>query len=195
MKKLVLIASLLFIAPSKSIYKQVWESTVIYDVPGKGHCTAFAIRFDPPTYVTSSHCLLDEAGVINGSKAVVVAVKGELAGLVVPDGKAIPALILGSKPELGDHIIAFGYGGPESIPFFFEGPYLGETKFHDVDHHLSYFQQNTMKGMSGGPIVNSEGRVVSVALCGGSYSPTDAQFGCGETYNNTADFIRQLTAR
>ena len=196
----LLVATLTASAAAKkttNLYEDVWKSVVVYAVDATAHCTAFAVRFDPALYVTARHCFGDDValGTIDSAKVTVVAVSQELVAVTTTTGRQHPILILGDRPQLGQYVTGMGYGGPYKVPFMYRGVYVGDYPVMGEERKLAVFQQNFVGGMSGGPVVNDEGRVVSVMQCGASYGGHNADFGCGSTYDETSDFIRQVTAR
>ena len=197
----VTLLSLLWLAPvaakTKSNFIQdAWKSVVLYELGDNGHCTAFAVRFDPPTYITASHC--PPGGTVDGKGVTFLARTNELVAFTVENGRARPILILGSRPELYlETVYQVGFGGPFKIPFVYAGivEAYKTVPYPNTETPMMMFSANGIGGMSGGPIINNQGHLVSVVLCGGSYTSSDGMFGCGASYEELSDLYRQVTAR
>lgn len=170
-------------AKHSNMYETVWESTARFMFDPYHWCNSFSVNINPPTFLTATHCLSDDLGTINGQSVAVKGVSGEIAILVVD--KALPMLPIGNRPSIGDEIVSFGFAGP-AIPFFSRGQVITQDSdpTGTPDKHLMMFTNNTMHGMSGGPIVNLKGQVVSMIMCGGYFNQGDAHFGCGATYDD-----------
>jgi hypothetical protein len=198
---LSLLATPLFAAKPTTFLTNTWKSIVEYKLKindHEAHCTAFAVRFDPPTYLTAAHCNVGVPGEIDGQMVEFVAQSNQILAIKVPNGKARPMLILGERPRAWeDTVHAYGIGGALRHPFIFDGRVL-DTRRKPYDEEtdlMMMFNQNFIGGMSGGPIVNEKGQLVSVVECGGMYSPMDAGFGCGANYDELSDMYRHVTAR
>lgn len=180
-----------------NIYVETWKSIVLYRIGEDNHCTAFAVRFDPMVYITASHCFGEGTplGTIDGIQVVPVLQVGEATAVTVPNGKSHPMLILGGRPALGELVTGLGFGGPVRFPFMYQSMYLGDGPVMTDGKVLAATQSNYVGGMSGGPIINAEGHVVSIIQCGGNYGGHNADFGCGSTYDETLEIIQKVTSR
>lgn len=151
-----------------------------------GTCTAFAIRKYPARYITAAHCTTDQNIKINGwTTAVlerdeydptlsiaVIEVRPTVAELLdshrTPPPSPVP-LKLGRLPKKGDAVIALGYGGGAPQVMFFAGQVLSTDlplPAEGPPRPAFFMNTVTMKGMSGGPVMDRDGRVVSVVLGG-----------------------------
>ena len=177
-------------------YAEALKSMVLLK-HAQGHCTATAVRFDPPTYLTASHCITEPLGTIDDRPVQLTMLAGELAVVRVPDGKARPVFILGSRPAYGDPIAMDGFGGPYRIPFILEARMIADNQppHPEAEAPSMVFSAGAMAGMSGGPVLDADGKLISILLCSGHYNARDAYFACGSTYDETADLYRAATAR
>lgn len=135
----------------------------------EGECTVFSINTQRHLYLTAAHCLGTDL-LVGGHPANILLIDEvkDVMVLQVP-GFAQAALLPAPRPaKMGEEVAAFGYGygwdqpsiktGLISIPDFSHKS-LG-------DRHLTILSFATILGMSGGPIINRSGRVVSMVQQG-----------------------------
>lgn len=129
-------------------------------------CTGFAIW--PNLLMTAGHCTEFNTVIINGWSATRMFYDKEsgLAVLEVPN-ISVPYLKLGSRPKQGTRVITVGYGRYAPHPLFFFGLFQGDFDPWDRNRPYATYSATGMRGMSGGPIVNIKGEVVSVVGGGG----------------------------
>jgi S1-C subfamily serine protease len=129
-----------------------------------GDCSTFAIDGVRHYYLTAAHCQGDVLEV-DGKSAGVVLVDATLDLLVlrVPEGRH-PALASGHPVRQGQAVMAYGYAFGWTTIFAKTGvvavPDLRIPLFGNRSLTLTDFA--FIEGMSGGPVVDAEGRVVSM---------------------------------
>lgn len=165
-----------YLKPLKSIVK-------IHALTDEGkppsQCTAFAVN--AITYITAYHCVekQEEVHVFKENQIGLGIVyktdkKNDLAMFrsnVMSEG-----LNLGSEPKLGDKLYFFGYPFDVPFPVFFEAFALGKQYIPPIDHTYFILNHPSYQGMSGGPVTNSEGGVVSVMQMGAPFISGGAEY-------------------
>jgi len=130
----------------------------------KGDCTAFAIDDVRHFYLTAQHCQGDTMEV-DGKPAGVVFVDDKLDLLVlrVPEGRH-RALKSGQPVVRGTDVAAFGYAFGWTDLFVKVGVVaVPDLRIALFGHRsLTVVSFAFIEGMSGGPVVDAEGRVVSI---------------------------------
>ena len=152
-----------------------------------GQCTAFAVR--PTRFVTANHCMIgiEDAALEHAAKRYNGHVVGrdEGADLIMLETELIrPGLKLGARPHWGDNVYGFGYAFDLVHPFFAMFQYMGD----DPLGHAATFNRQLLPGMSGGPIVNEAGELVSV----NSRSNPGWPIAGGVTYDSLQSFLSKF---
>jgi hypothetical protein len=130
------------------------------DPGNSGSCTAWAVK--PFQWITAKHC---KEPVMTIDNQLVEVIK-ETDDLLLVSGPNVPPLLLAVKdPQIGDEVFLFGYppGYDWEKPIFFHG--MVNTDEHidgEIHHNLYGIDSTGGPGMSGGPIINYDGRVVGV---------------------------------
>jgi hypothetical protein len=135
----------------------------------EGQCSAFSIA--PGKWVTASHCLNGGPYTLDRthSASVTEAQDGGYGLAVLTSDLKRPGLKLGDKPKRGEDVLQTGYGAGGPL-LFFEGVVVIPAITFD-GAPLQFTSALGMPGMSGGPIVNRKGRIVSVVI--GAVKPTE----------------------
>lgn len=164
----VLALALFAIAPVSAhrlpdMYK-VFKSVAKF-VTGAGHCTAFSIDQGKALYATAAHCYSESSMKIDDQdvKEVVKSVSDDI--LIVQGGKKRPAIRVGQKPWVGMDVFPIGYGGGSPVPLFFSANVIHpRIDPFGGNYEPGWLIMNVgiVPGMSGGPIVNELGEVVSL---------------------------------
>jgi S1-C subfamily serine protease len=136
-----------------------------------GRCSGFCVNSEKGNFITAGHCLGDELK-IDGKNATIIAQDHVLDIAVITLGEPVnvAALQLGKQPRFRDklELLGFPLSSPQlfSIPVIFQG-----------DFYMTYLEPDravmigsSMPGMSGGPILNSTGKVVGMVNGGGNPS-------------------------
>lgn len=132
-----------------------------------GACTAFSIREVPGQFITANHCAQGkvEAG---GVEFMVRHRDADEDLALIETAWGLPALEVGREPRVGDELKAIGYPVASPNPMIFPSTYQGAfitPLLKETARTVTV--GNTIPGMSGGPIVDKRGEVVSVVLGGG----------------------------
>jgi S1-C subfamily serine protease len=147
-----------------------------------GTCTAFSVDQALGRFVTANHCA--QGTVRHGGITFAVIARDEDADLVLlqTDRGSLPALKLGSQPKTGDSLLSVGYPLSSPKPMLLPSMYQGQFDAWADGGNFAIFAGNAIPGMSGGPIVNTRGEVVSVVLGGGNPSMAYQNMGYGARY-------------
>lgn len=119
-------------------------------------CTGFIVDAAKGLVLTAEHCVEKDENYVNGLLSDVIKKDSHLALLKVPSMMGPPLDIRKDKLERGEQVIAMGWGYGilgGSLRMVYNSNYDGELI---LDGALS-------PGMSGGPIVDMEGKVVGVS--------------------------------
>ena len=152
--------------------------------------------------ITASHCVNDEVGyaelkTAHGANTRVIKLDKQHDIALLETEETMPPLELGPKPKLGDRVWQVGYGetgaGPHVLFFYLLPSYIqalkGETPLYNF-HDMNTMAGNSFAGMSGGPIVDDNGKVVSSVIGG---APHDSDFGIignGSEYDALKKFFQ-----
>lgn len=125
-------------------------------------CTAFSINEQATYYLTDAHCF-DEQGMVlmkDGEQILVedVVYHDPEHDLMVLDAtKGLPGLKLNKiEAPLGSEVLGVGHAfGTEQLHF------MSANVSSYVDGH-QFLDNTVIPGMSGGPVVNTEGKVVGI---------------------------------
>lgn len=145
-------------------------SVVKLYTPEGGQCSAFAV--DPLTYITAAHCVIGEDEVYRIvtlyhkgtlAQAEVYAVDPEHDLAAVKTNLMLAAGIkIGSQPKEEDSIAALGFPMDSPIVIAYYGDADGDYSGLFVRSPRFYVRVKLIGGMSGGPMVDMKGRVVSI---------------------------------
>jgi S1-C subfamily serine protease len=168
---LLLVASTLFSAPAPSIVP-------LQSAGGSNFCTTWSINAQKHYYATAAHCLGENAPTphLFGQRVKVV-LDDEKADVAVVQGPVgSPALKLSKDaPQIGDqiHVTGFPYGFPKVMTFkgLFAHPGMDiYEKDQDGEKHYAgtyaLFDMTAAPGNSGSPVMNKDGKVVSLLQVG-----------------------------
>lgn len=170
MKHLLLALILLlpaFTIPAQSIGRLEGTS-----VDGNGQCTAFSIHAERAYWVTATHCLMKEM-FIDGVRRVMRIIEQEdgVMGLAViatdprPEGGRVRALRMGKEPDAGDEMLQAGFGMNAPSLLLLRGPAIGPMPLPTEEGEPAFFMgMSNIEGMSGGPVLDEDGKVVSVII-------------------------------
>ena len=140
-------------------------------------CTAFSINYDQGLYMTARHCtqpfegndsekgapsVIEEFPTFNGKPLFLVFESDALDLAILKSYVKTPALRYRTKPtDVGQAVGAYGYGYGGATPIFRVGVV---SVFQRDERGSEWMLLDTplVRGMSGGPIVDEDGRVVGV---------------------------------
>lgn len=155
-----------------------------------GYCSAFSINDPKDYFLSAAHCFgsyMTVAG--NNAYPIYVDRDSDLMVVVVPDSGNVPALSPASEVRSGEETAAFGYGYAFSQPMLRFGP-LSIVDLEYEHEHFSIFGFTFVGGMSGGPVVDRDGKVVSIVQQGNEYIGMGRTL--GEILSKTAKFWEHL---
>lgn len=133
-----------------------------------GNCTAVAIGKNN-VFITASHCEPTVGGMIIDEWLTVRKLMREAGdlGVMVLKGEAdkkFRPLEL-AEPRIGTDILAIGFGDGAPVPLLFEGVYTHpDLLLPDGTATLSFFSSHGTYGMSGGPVIDRDGHLVSIVI-------------------------------
>lgn len=160
----------------------VYKSVVKIQV-GTGHCTGFSVDKGKRLYSTTAHCLGSRMRIDDQDVMPIVAdYDGDI--LIVQGGNRRPALRLGQRPYIGQDVFPIGYGKSSPYPLVFAAnfQYMGDPWNQGGNHFV--LNVGLIPGMSGGPIVDSRGEVVSVVSLTGYPDDWFQMVGGGSPWEN-----------
>lgn len=159
-----------------------------------GNCTAFSVDHALGQFVTAGHCA--RGPVLVGSTRLDVIALDEAADIALLQARegGLPALKLGSQPRTGDATLSVGYPLSSPNPMLVPSMYQGQFDAWSDGNNFAVFSGNPMPGMSGGPIVNTRGEVVSVVLGGGNPSQVYQNVGFGTQYQALRRLVQKWKA-
>ena len=176
-----------------------------------GHCSGFSVRSYKAQgvpyglFVSADHCVIKGAryeiegkpawpmdGLIEGGKVTDTRYEGEDIVVFLSLDVQKPELEIGLLPQTGETILGMGYGLDSPTPLFFDGLVISLNYLVDDMGYRMYFSNNWIPGMSGGPIINQKGKIVSVVQCGGHPASHYQNIGCGARYWTLAKMIQEL---
>lgn len=132
-------------------------------------CTGFSINEEDGLVSTAAHCLGEDEKA-DGQPAQVVFVNPTTDLMVLKVDKHKPALHPAmNQAQTGDDILAFGYGYGFMKPMARSGHVaIGDIVVNEIKagEHFLVSDFAYVGGMSGGPVVNEDGDVVSVCQNG-----------------------------
>jgi S1-C subfamily serine protease len=182
-----------------SILAKARESVVRLTYPDapEGICTGFVFGRQRQYIVTARHCIIEDgktwATRVGTIPLSVVQEFGQEELMVLSPGRGlmfrVPALELGAAPKVGQEVAALGFYGriaSEATATF--GLVSAVRQSFNTKYLLPGLIVNgpVMKGMSGGPLIDRHGRVVSVVVCTGFGDA--AGLSCGTGF----DVMKQL---
>jgi S1-C subfamily serine protease len=148
----------------------------------KGSCSGVSVQEEFGNFLTSDHCIGKRLE-LGGQQLMVIRQDPTediaLVSLQRPSG--IPAIRLGKAPMFRDKTEALGFAFQTSLLLSIGTIFQGELDFEGAGVSM-VFIGNTMAGMSGGAIVNDEGKLVSLVKGGGKPGTTIQVFGLGVRY-------------
>jgi len=149
-------------------------------------CTATAIG-PKNVFVTAAHCKPEEGGIIADGWLTLreLWISEDPMGLMVLKGEAdkhYPALKIGKEPTPGTPALMCGFpsGSPEMLCS--PAPFQALMQAPDGSGMMSWFAGRAGGGMSGGPIVNEKGELISLVLGGFAVDDNLAPWSVGSTY-------------
>jgi len=165
MKRILLV---LLLAGSTTIRAAAIGDVLVRITLGEdSHCSAFQVK--PGVYFTAAHCL-HAASITLAGRPVTVLLADDVSDLGVfrAEFKLPKVIELGKAPKPLDAVNMIGYSIIPNAPFFFGGfvladvisPVEGIAPVLLINHPVA-------PGMSGGPIVDRTGKLVSV-ISGGN---------------------------
>jgi S1-C subfamily serine protease len=155
----------------------------------EGQCSAFSIA--PGKWVTAAHCLNGGPYTLNRLHIATVteAQPGNYGLAVLTSDFTAPALKLGDRPKRGEDVLQTGFGGGGPL-IFFEGVVVIPAVTFD-GAPLQFTSALGMPGMSGGPVVNRKGRIVSVVIGAVQPTPVPTLLAYGTRWDDLATLMRR----
>jgi hypothetical protein len=150
----------------KELYHSIIRVTTLGPT-GVGTCTAWPINQEKRLYYTAQHCL-DGRVELDGQEATVVKQDKGLDLAILRGIYGRKALVAGDPVKVGDEVAGYGWGLALDFPMFFTRPVLlPEVTIPQIPFNPNTLLEGEWKqGMSGGPVLDKKGRVVSMVQQG-----------------------------
>ena len=189
----ILLAIMVFLTPATiplnwiNIASKVEPATfLLTDPQGQGFCTGFVIDAKRDFALTAAHCVAsDYAGYgvfVDGQEAEIVYVNSAIDTAVLKLAASDrPALKREKKLlEAGQPVASAGYGFGISGIMFRAGEVSNPSRYYPNEFRVPdgpwvELNYSVIGGMSGGPVVNSKGKIVSMTQMG--FRDQDVSFG------------------
>jgi S1-C subfamily serine protease len=127
----------------------------IADSENIGICTGFVVSSLKGWVLTAAHCVPDDQPVYVWDHLAMVIKKDDMFALLkIPSGLYPPIYLSRWRYQRGEQVVAFGFGN--DLPTVLPG-YVVQTLDGDFGVSIPF-----PKGMSGGPVVNMQGRVIGM---------------------------------
>lgn len=138
-------------------------------IPG-GSCSAFSVH-PAGTYFTAAHCL--HGGAELDGRSVTILLIDDQTDLGVFKAKGRTAFLLGKAPKVGSVAYLAGYGAIPGVLIQWQGLVFA-TAVSPAEGIPPVLLIGTAvsPGMSGGPMINKDGKVISVISGGGDVTGT-----------------------
>lgn len=163
-------------------------------------CTGASVNGPLSLYLTAYHCVHGASSTtVEALPATVMAFDAvnDLALLKVP-GLVRPPLMVGSVPSFGDHITAYGRPFSSSTLIdldeqVIEGSDDLDASYEDSAHGVivMWLVGKLFPAMSGGPLVDKHGHIVSVTECSAVDGSAFYGISCGASYKSVVAFLKK----
>ena len=134
-------------------------------------CTGFSINQIHGYFLTAAHCV-GTGLTVDATPATTIIVDEALDIALVMVDVHKPALKPASEPQKGDPVAAVGYGNDLSVSLFRTGVVSAPRILLSAEVPGEWLMVSTpfIQGMSGGPVVDAHGHLVSIIQRGDPYS-------------------------
>lgn len=143
----------------------------IQDPVGISFCTAFSVNEKQRLYLTAAHCVDEKSPdlpipTMYSQRVRVVKIDKLVDIALIQAALGVPAFDIADQPPgPGGRVIVAGYAGGADMLSIYTGTFysnaIGVDEHRNI-HVISLFNVRGEHGMSGGPILNDEGKVVSI---------------------------------
>ena len=187
MRRLIaaLIAILLLVLPASAAdWSGVFDRTkfsVASLFSDAGSCTAFSIDQGRRHYLTADHCIATDGTMAFWKEGIpgfntqgtfdvvrVLQRSKELDAAVVEGSIGLPALMPGPEPKIGSELASIGYALGEPAPWIFGSlvASVKDARSYGQTRRIIFRDNQDVMGVSGGPVVDRQGRVVAMVQQG-----------------------------
>lgn len=134
-----------------------------------GSCSGFVINTEKKHVLTAGHCDAEKM-LVNGLSSIRMFkdARKDLMVLRVNDLEDLPAIALAeNNPKVGDEVMAIGYGfGLEKPMVRISHISITGLDIEGLSGPFIMVDAGFMPGQSGGPVLNSEGKLVAIVQLG-----------------------------
>ncbi len=145
-------------------------------------CTAGFINQEKALWITAAHCIPPSSFFLDGLPAFPVEVDKEkdLAVIFSYGVGGIPLNLSNHEMRAGEELTSAGYPFGSTTPIFVKGPVASPLfSFPNTPEAFSIWDIRCGRGQSGSPVVDEEGRLISVLQIGSIVFPIQFSPICG----------------
>ena len=189
------------------VFTQIQKS-VVQVFSERGSCTAFSIDQERKYYLTAAHCLGGEltmwketttaTGPQHAFSVVgVLAVSKELDLAVLEASEGLQVVPRGKLPRRGEEVASIGYAFGEPEPFIIGSliTQVKEARSYARTRVIILKDNQDIGGMSGGPVVDTKGRLVGMVQQGITMGSSVTNIAYGTAITDLYAFTKEYWSR
>lgn len=180
------------LAPSDWPMEKVKQSLIKLSVPD-GKCSGVAVA--KHIILTASHCIGEQMFVntptIDAIATLVEADKERWGLALIKVNIDLKPISVGNMPKVGEEIALIGYGMGAPEPWIFPSVHMNTQVDPEGDGPFLMASSNSLSGMSGGPVVNRKGQLVSVVIGGFTQESGLGQVGINAPFEDVKRMVER----